>query len=79
MFGSVLEVFNVTLKTQTVSKSLLGACKSLREVEDKITHPRLEGNIQLMEVPGLMRFTPSNVIIGENRTVYFSSEAGLYA
>lgn len=45
-------------------------------VENKIKHPHFEGSLQLFEVPGLSRFTPHNIIVGQNRTVYFSSDTG---
>lgn len=75
-YNLILAVYNVTFKSQLVPKALLGSCKSMAEIEDKITHPRTEGNLQLMEVPALSRFTPRNVIIGQNRTIFFSMDAG---
>ncbi|KAK6618360.1 hypothetical protein RUM44_002812 [Polyplax serrata] len=70
------KIYSIIFKHHAIDKALLGSSKTLLAVENKIKHPHFEGSLQLFEVPGLSRFTPHNIIVGQNRTVYFSSDTG---
>lgn len=70
------EIFNITFKQHTVDKQLLGSCKTLAEIENKIKHPSYVGSLQLIEIPGLSRFVPYSIVLGEKRTIYFASNVG---
>ncbi|KAL0267997.1 UNVERIFIED_CONTAM: hypothetical protein PYX00_010100 [Menopon gallinae] len=69
------KLFNITLRQISLKKDILGSSKSLEEIERKISHPKLEGSFQLLELPGLSRFTPKSIILGQKRTAYFSTDA----
>lgn len=71
-----LEIFNINFRQHFIDKGLLGSSKTLKDIEKKIKHPNFEGSLQLLEIPGLSRFTPNKIVIGQNRTIYFSSDTG---
>lgn len=64
------------MKKHSVKKEILGSSKTLEEIEERIKQPKNEGSLQLLEIPGLSRFTPKHIIIGQKRTIYFSTETG---
>lgn len=73
---STAELYNITLRQISLKKDVLGSSKSLDEIEKNINQPKLEGSLQLLELPGLSRFTPKGIILGHQRTIYFSTDAG---
>jgi hypothetical protein len=55
-------------------KKYLASVHSPDDLENASFQPRKPGELLLLEVPGLSRFTPNHILAGLRRTVYFSSE-----
>lgn len=48
---------------------------SLEAVDTSEIFPNKENHVYLMEVPGMLRFTVHNIVVGRRRTIYFSQHA----
>jgi hypothetical protein len=64
----------LTFRTVPLEKEDLASAHSPEDLENASFHPRKPGELLLLEVPGLSRFTASHILAGLKRTVYFSSE-----
>jgi len=71
----VLELFQLTFVSLPLDKKDLASVHSVEDLENAPFQPRKRGELLLLEVPGLTRFTANHVLVGLKRTVYFSSEA----
>jgi len=69
-----LELFQLTFVALSLDKTDLASVHSVEDLENAPFHPRKMGELLLLEVPGLTRFTANHVLVGLKRTVYFSSE-----
>lgn len=72
----VLELFQLTFLAVPLEKKHLASAHSPEDLENASFQPREPGELLLLEVPGLTRFTPHHVLAGLKRTIYFSSETG---
>jgi hypothetical protein len=64
----------LTFLAVPLEKKDLASAHRLEDLENGSFQPRKPGELLLLEVPGLSRFTPNHVLAGLKRTVYFSSE-----
>ncbi|KDR07999.1 GPI transamidase component PIG-S isoform X2 [Zootermopsis nevadensis] len=69
------KLFQFTFRALPLEKKHFALAHSPEGLESGSFHPRKSGELFLLEVPGLTRFTPNHVMVGLKRTVYFSSEA----
>ena len=69
-----LELFQLTFVALSLDKTNLASVHSVEDLENAPFQPRKRGELLLLEVPGLTRFTANHVLVGLKRTVYFSSE-----
>ena len=69
-----LEFFQLTFIALPLDKKDLASVHSVEDLENAPFQPRKTGELLLLEVPGLSRFTANHVLVGLKRTVYFSSE-----
>jgi len=69
-----LELFQLTFVALPLDKTDLASVHSVEDLENARFQPRKRGELLLLEVPGLTRFTANHVLVGLKRTVYFSSE-----
>lgn len=58
----------------SLEKKYLASVHKLEDLENTPFQPKKMGELLLLEVPGLARFTANHVLVGLKRTVYFSSE-----
>lgn len=66
--------FQLTFIALPLDKKDLASVHSVEDLENAPFQPRKTGELLLLEVPGLSRFTANHVLVGLKRTVYFSSE-----
>jgi hypothetical protein len=64
----------LTFLAVPLEKENLASAHSPEDLENASFQPRKPGELLLLEVPGLSRFTASHVLTGLKRTIYFSSE-----
>lgn len=69
-----LGLFQLTFIPLSLDKKDLASVHSVEDLENAPFQPRKRGELLLLEVPGLTRFTANHVLVGLKRTVYFSSE-----
>lgn len=69
-----LELFQLTFVACSLDKKYLSSVHNVEDLENAAFQPGKKGELLLLEVPGLTRFTASHVLVGLKRTVYFSSE-----
>lgn len=68
------EIYNVDFTLVAPDKALLGSMKSISDLESSSMSRLRPGVIMLMEVPGLSRFTPDQILVGQRRSIYFSTD-----
>lgn len=69
-----LGLFQLTFVALSLDKKDLASVHSVEDLENAPFQPRKRGELLLLEVPGLTRFTANHILVGLKRTVYFSSE-----
>lgn len=68
------KLFQLTFLAVSLEKKDLASVCNPEDLENASFQPRKPGELLLLEVPGLSRFTANHVLAGLKRTVYFSSE-----
>ncbi|PSN33756.1 GPI transamidase component PIG-S [Blattella germanica] len=68
------KLFKLNFLTKPLEKQYVAAAHSPEDLENASFQPTLPGELLLLEIPGLARFTPNQVLAGVKRTVYFSSD-----
>lgn len=75
----VAGIINVVFKARNdfdVDKVL--TAESLQALDDVDLFPNEVSHIYLLEVPGMLRFTAKEVVVGRKRVVYFAKQASEY-
>ncbi|XP_069683309.1 GPI transamidase component PIG-S [Periplaneta americana] len=70
----ISKLFDLNFSVVDLDKQYLASAHSPEDLEKASFQPQLPGQLLLLEVPGLARFTPNHVLAGTKRTLYFSSE-----
>ncbi|KAK7794501.1 hypothetical protein R5R35_004719 [Gryllus longicercus] len=73
-FFKTSKLFKVHFVVTQVQKQILASAQSIQALELSSVSRRQAGDILLLEVPGLPRFTPSQVLVGRRRIVYFATD-----
>ncbi|KAJ9589616.1 hypothetical protein L9F63_017201 [Diploptera punctata] len=68
------KLFNLKFIPKNLEKKHLASVHSVQDLENGSFQPSKPGELLLLEVPGLSRFTPGHVLAGVKRTIYFSSD-----
>lgn len=68
-------LFKVNFTVTQVHKQLLASAQNLQALELSPISRRQPGDLLLLEIPGLPRFTPSQILVGRRRIIYFATDA----
>ncbi|XP_047097355.1 GPI transamidase component PIG-S [Schistocerca piceifrons] len=69
------EIYNINFTWVAADKALLGSMKSITDLELSSISRLRPGEIKLLEIPGLSRFSPDQILVGQRRSIYFSTDA----
>ena len=70
----ISELFNLNFIPKPLDKKHLASVHNAEDLDNGSFHPSKPGELLLLEVPGLARFTPNHILAGIKRTIYFSSD-----